>query len=342
MEPVCKVPIRNLFCLLSYANEMPELVESLNEVNEDLITYDFLAKQFLREVNVLKQRGIIRNYVAVTEETNRVGGRILMGESIPHIMARRASLVCEKDEYSEDILLNQIMKTILQGIVQNRYVKAETRQQSFLRLEALQGVSEVPLTTGMFTRLRLDRQNIRYQRMVHMARLLHELRLLSHQQGNWSLFSAKVTERALHQIFEKFLFHFYRLEQSVYKVSSEVMRWNLDGETKWLPTMRTDISMTNRNGQDKIIMDAKFYRNMFQENYGKASFHSHNLYQLYTYLMHQSREMRLRGILVYPFNGVEVNEVFRAGERMTMEVMTLNLDAPWQEIHNRLIMVVQA
>jgi 5-methylcytosine-specific restriction enzyme subunit McrC len=64
------------------------------------------------------------------------------------------------------------------------------------------------------------------------------------------------------------------------------------------------------------------------------------MYQMYTYLMHQPTEMNVRGVLIYPFNGVEVDEVYRWDERMTMEVMTLNLDDCWKEICGKLMGVL--
>ena len=65
--------------------------------------------------------------------------------------------------------------------------------------------------------------------MIHIARLLHELTLLSHKQGNWSLFSAEIDETSMNQLFEKFLFHFYRIEQRDYHVKVEKMQWKLEG-----------------------------------------------------------------------------------------------------------------
>ena len=46
MEQLFKVPIRNIFCMLSYVSEYYELVDQLSTVDEELITYDFLAKGF--------------------------------------------------------------------------------------------------------------------------------------------------------------------------------------------------------------------------------------------------------------------------------------------------------
>ncbi|MFK9092590.1 McrC family protein [Bacillus salipaludis] len=336
-----KVPIRNLFCLLSYVNEMPDLVESLNDVDEDLITYDFIGNQFLKEVQALHRRGLIKNYVVKRESTSRLGGRVMMNDSMPYIVARQPIVVCEKDQYSANILLNQVMKSTLKAICFNRFIKEETKKRSFTYMEYMPEVETLLLTRDIFSRINFGRHDIHYKRMIHLARLLHELTLLSHKHGNWSLFNAELDETALNQIFEKFLFHFYRIEQQDYQVASETMRWKLDGNPSFLPSMKTDVSLTHKNGQQKIIMDAKFYKNIFQEHFGRSSFHSHNMYQLFTYLMHQPKELCLRGILIYPFNGVEVDEAFIWSERMTMEILTINLDDSWKEIYRKLMEVLE-
>jgi 5-methylcytosine-specific restriction enzyme subunit McrC len=156
MDQMFKVPIRNLFCLLSYINDMPELIESLNDVDEDLITYDFIVNQFIREVEWLHRRGFVKGYVEKQEVTNRLAGRILINESIPYLVGRKPVLVCEKDEYSPDILLNQVMKSTLQSICMNRYVKKETRMKSFMQLDVLHEVGEIQLTKKVFSRFFLE------------------------------------------------------------------------------------------------------------------------------------------------------------------------------------------
>lgn len=341
MEPLFKVPIRNLFCLLSYVNEIPDLANSLNDVDEDLITYDFIVKRFLHEVEGICRRGLVKNYITITESTGHLSGRVMMNESMSYIAARQPIVVCEKDQFSPNILLNQVMKSTLKAICLNRYVKEETRKRSFKLMEFMNEVDTPPITKELFLKIYFGRHNLYYKRMINMARLLHELTLLSHKHGNWSLFSAELDESSLNQIFEKFLFHFYRLEQDDFQVKSEVMQWQLEGNRSLLPSMKTDISLTHKIGHEKIVMDAKFYKNIFQENFGKSTFHSHNLYQLFTYLMHQPKELKLRGILVYPFNGVDVEEVFRWDERMSVEIMALNLDLSWRDIFEKLIRVVK-
>ncbi|MCA0984309.1 hypothetical protein LCL89_09650 [Halobacillus yeomjeoni] len=337
MEQTFKVPIRNLFCLLSYIHEMPELTKSMNEIDEDLITYDFIVKQFLKEVALLHRRGLVKDYIEVKESTNRLNGRLVLSESMPSIMMRKPSVVCEKDEYSANVLLNQIMKSTLGSITQNRFLKEETRKKSFLLMESIPEVDSPPLTKRLFKEITYSRQTFHYKRMIHIAKILHDFTLLSHKQGGWSLFNAELEDTDLNRIFEKFLFQFYKQEQKTYKVSSETLNWNLRGNQTYLPSMRTDVSLTHKKGNEKIVMDAKFYKHVFQNYHGNDSFHSHNMYQLFTYLMHQDQEVSVRGILVYPYNGKHVDEVFEWSERVSMEVNTLDLSASWHDIYTRLI-----
>ncbi|WP_157886529.1 5-methylcytosine restriction system specificity protein McrC [Planococcus versutus] len=340
MEETLKVPIRNLFVLLSYADNMPELVNSMNDVDEDLITYDFLCKQFLKEVEIVTRRGLVKDYVAITEPTNRLSGRLMIAESMSYMILKKPIVVCEKDEYTANIWINQMIKSTLKSITSNRYVKQETISRSFKYMELMAEVDAPPLTQSSFAKLVFGRHNAHYKRVLQIALLLHEMLLLSHKTGNWSLFSAELDERALNAIFEKFLFNFYKLEQRDYYVKAEGMQWKLEGNKALLPGMRTDVSLTHKNKLEKIIIDAKFYKNIFQVHYGKSSFHSHNMYQLFTYLMHQEIHLNLRGILIYPFNGRAVDERYVWNERMSMEVMALDLNGAWKDIYQKLIKLV--
>ena len=177
--------------------------------------------------------------------------------------------------------------------------------------------------------------------MIHLAHLLYELRLLSHQSGEWTLFSAHINETELNLLFEKFLFNFFRIEQDEYRVHGERMRWGLEGNDEYLPRMETDVSLTHKRKCKKIIIDAKFYKQMFQMNYDKLSFHSHHMYQMFTYLQHQPEDLEVRGILIYPENGYEIKEIYRFNERMSFEVATVNLEASWLEIERELQMIIK-
>ena len=56
--------------------------------------------------------------------------------------------------------------------------------------------------------------------------------------------------------------------------------------------------------------------------------------------MHQRKDLTLRGILIYPYNGTEVDEKFMWDDRMTVEVLTLNLEDSWGDIYKKLMSVL--
>lgn len=357
MATTFKVPIRNLFYLLSYANEMPEIVDSLNEVEDDVITFDFLAEQFHREVEMIMRRGLVRNYVSEVEETSSIGGRLMLTESLPYIMRRIPVVVCEKDEYAANVLLNQIMKATLESIHGNRLVKENIRMKSYRLWEQLPTVSSIQLQRRSFYEVNLHRHNMYYKRMIHLARLLFEFALLSHRRGDWALFSVDMDDRALGRLFEMFLLRFYERETSGYRVGSRRIPWKLSGivtsESKGvsdgdymgnedlLPTMLTDVSLHAVDGKRAIIIDAKFYKDAFQVYENNKTFISNHMYQMFTYLHHQSQSFeQVRGILVYPYNGEHFNEVYKWDERITLQLMSVDLGAPWEDIKKTLLDLV--
>lgn len=341
MEQKFKVPIRNVFCMLSYVNEFPEMVNQLSAVDEALITYDFLAQQFIFESKRLLRWGILKDYVSHAEETGFISGKMLMNESLPYIVQKRPVVVCEKDEYSANILFNQIMRTTLRALYQNPHIEENTRKECYVLWEQLTEVDDIYLSRELFIRIQFARHNVYYKRMIHLARLLYELKLLSHKQGDWSLFTVEMSETEMNRLFERFLYHFYRIEQGEYRVRSERMTWNLTGNQAFLPTMLTDITLIHRHENKRIVIDAKFYKNMFQRLYQKNSYHSHNLYQIFTYLMHQPVKADVRGILIYPAtDDTEFTVLYEWDERITLELCSLNLDNSWDKIRNRLLSIV--
>ena len=150
-----KVPIRNVFYLLSYAHDSPEMVKSLNEVEDNLLTFDFLVEQFNLEVQALLDKGLVKNYVSSVQETSNLSGRLLLDESMPHIVRKKPIVVsCEKkDDILKDILLNQVMKATLERIHWNPKVNEKNQRTSFHLWEELYPVSSIVLTKEIFLRM---------------------------------------------------------------------------------------------------------------------------------------------------------------------------------------------
>ncbi|WP_222594278.1 McrC family protein [Halolactibacillus miurensis] len=329
--------------MLSYVTDFPEFIDQLSEVNEDLITYDFLASRFIYECEQLIKRGVIKDYIVQIEQTNIMTGKMIMHESLPYLARKRLIVVCQTDDYSSNVSLNQIVVATLQSVYKNQQVTERIRRKSFMVREKLPYVDVIPLTDKLFSQIHWTRETAHYKQAVQLAHLLYAIRLLSHQEGDWRLFSVELSDKALEKLFEKFLLSFYQKEQSEYVVKAENLQWKLKGNQALLPKMKTDISFMNKRDKKCIVMDAKFYRDMFQHNFEKQSFHSHNLYQIFTYLMHQPESESLRGILIYPeYLYGKIDESYRWDEQTTIEIYSLNLNQPFRKIKDRLLLILEA
>jgi 5-methylcytosine-specific restriction enzyme subunit McrC len=101
--------------------------------------------------------------------------------------------------------------------------------------------------------------------------------------------------------------------------------------------METDITLENNS--EKIIIDAKYYRETMTINYDKEKIKSNNLYQLFSYLLNQEdntpKTVNAKGILLYPTIEKDFNLQYKY-KTHTIEIRTINLNSNWKLISNRL------
>ncbi len=74
---------------------------------------------------------------------------------------------------------------------------------------------------------------------------------------------------------------------------------NSESMIRFLPIMQTDIMLRLRN--QILIIDAKYYGKTLQQQYGKYTLHSNNVYQIFTYVKNQDKDNtgNVAGILLY-------------------------------------------
>src|SRR5699024_6010206 len=113
------------------------------------------------------------------------------------------------------------------------------------------------------------------------------------------------------------------------------------GDETCLPTIHTDTAVSHKHKLQKIEIDAKCYEDIFKYNHGQASGRSDTMYQVFAYLSHQSNELTAqRGEVVYPYTGESLTKDDGWDDKISLEIMTVNLSNEWREIYNELLMVV--
>lgn len=107
--------------------------------------------------------------------------------------------------------------------------------------------------------------------------------------------------------------------------------------------METDISLENE--EQKIIIDAKYYRETMTTNYDKERIKSSNLYQLFSYLLNQQdgseKTKKATGILLYPTVEKDYDLDFKYNDHK-IQIRTINIDTNWRNISTRLKKIINA
>lgn len=105
----------------------------------------------------------------------------------------------------------------------------------------------------------------------------------------------------------------------------------------------TDIVLTNKDQDRRIIIDTKFNSLLKKGRYGNETLRSHYIYQMYAYLRSQAGRGALydtaEGILLHPSVGETIDEyVTLQGHRMRF--VTVDLAASARDIRKRLLQII--
>lgn len=341
------IPIRNIYFLLCYAwNKLEEEERVAVSIDDHTELVDLLAKVLINATRILLKRGIDRYYVTQTEELAGIKGKLELSESIKRNLLRQMRAVCQYDEFSADILTNQILVSTLHKLMRTENLEKEFRRQIRQILLMLPGIQPINLQASHFKRIRLHRNNQFYGFILKVCQLIHESLLPAEEPGKFRFSDFRQEEHKMNQLFEAFVFNFYQIEQSRYRVRSEQIRWQFEsdipGAELHLPVMRTDITLESRH--DKIIIDTKYYKETLAERFGKETVKSANLYQLFSYLIQQRNEdkktHRAKGILLYPTIEKDYNLAYQY-QGHEIQIRTVNLNEDWRKIKERLLHIIE-
>ncbi|MDQ0972415.1 5-methylcytosine-specific restriction enzyme subunit McrC [Neobacillus niacini] len=340
-----KVPIRNLFCILCYANEMPELVRAINSADKDLPNLIVIAKLFIQEADQIIKRDLYKSYRSIEEETSQLRGKVLFNQSMQQIMNSKSYLTCEIDEFDENNLLNQLLKTTLVNLIGISQLPQNYKINIRSLLYGLSKVETIKIQRKHFISVLLNRNNFYYRTMLLLARLIYELQNVSEHDGELNLFEILNDEKKMQIIFEKFILNFFKYEQNAFQSRVEKLKWNLGiGNQNLVPEMNTDISLFSKDQKQKIIIDAKYYSKTLIDYFDVRKIRSSHLYQLYSYLNHSHDTISTRGILVYPTNGTSIDETYslpiQVGNKIidtTIRIYTINLNQDWGKIREQML-----
>jgi 5-methylcytosine-specific restriction enzyme subunit McrC len=344
------IPIHNLYYLLSYAWSHLELGERLSTgITDYQESLDLYTRVLLNGCGPLLARGLHREYQDLTESYPGLRGRLLLTESLQRNTFPQGRTICVQDELTANILPNQLLKATLYRLLRTPKLDSNLRKEVRRTYDRFNQVGLHHTTPSAFTRVRLDRNNLHYDFLLKISRLIYEQTALIVSTGTYA-FTDFFRNKRMGEFFEAFVQNFYRKHLKNFSVSSPKIKWqaqHLSGiNPNLLPQMNTDVWLENT---DRIvILDTKFYKNTLATGrFSNTAIHSAHLYQISAYLRNAAESLREQnkpnpeGILLYPTVNDSLKEVYQLnGHRL--QLVTLNLNQPWQGIHEELLNIMGA
>ena len=334
------IRIKNVYYMLAYA------YQTLNETgfssvrSEDFENvHDLMAAILIRGVSNQIKRGLHRDFVGQTETLGNLRGKINMTDSVKHQTFLVRRMVCHYDLFSENTLLNQILKTTMQLLIRCGDVKPENRKALRRLFLSFENVSTLDAFHINWSALNYHRNNATYKLLVNICWLVIKGLLMTTETGQYKM-AQYLDQQQMHRLYEKFVLGYFKREYPQYSARASYIDWNVDdGILDFLPAMKSDIMLTN--GSRTLIIDTKYYGHTMQTNtlYNSTTIISGNLYQIFTYVknMDCSGNGNVSGVLLYAKTDEDItpdNDYMMGGNRIS--VKTLDLGAEWFEIQAQL------
>ncbi len=332
--------IQNIYYMLAYAfSALEEGDRADMDVEEFDNIYNLFAAILANGISRLLKQGVYRQYVSRKEDDAVVRGKIDMAGTIRNRLSEKRVVTCEYDELSENNLLNQILKTT--GLLLLRHADVKPEYKNRLKREMLffSNVDTVSRANVHWSDIRFQRNNKTYRLLVGLCQLIWEGMLLTTETGKYKLASF-VDEQRMSRLFEKFVLEYFVRECPQVKAHAAQIPWAVDdGIRTMLPVMKSDITLRKEN--KILIIDTKYYAHVTQKQYNAHTLHSHNLYQIFTYVKNLEAELdrinTVSGMLLYAATDEDVlpdNVYHMSGNKIA--VLTLDLNQRFSKIAKKL------
>ena len=289
----------------------------------------------------LKQ-GLYKEYIERQEDLPVLHGKLELQGTIFNKQQRKQCISCIYDELSEDNLYNQILKTTCLLLWKQPNVRKERKTQLKRILLFFKDVKEINVKDIKWERIGYWRNNQNYCMLLNICRLLIEEMILTTEQGEYKLASF-LSEEKLSRLYEKFILEYYKYHYKDLHPNASKIVWSVErGDIEFLPVMRTDITLTQK--EKTLIIDAKYYENTMQYYYDTKKIHSAHLYQMYAYVknMDKSHLGNISGLLLYAKTEGEIVpdcEFFIDGNKIGVKILDLNV--PFLQIRKQLDEIIE-
>lgn len=325
------IPIQNIYYMLSYAFQTLQAENYKDLATENFHnTAELCAAILDKGIGIQLKHGLRRDYVSKSESLSTLQGKLNISESIKTQTMLKKQMICTYDEFSTNIQFNQIIKSTVLLLLKANITNSRKKSLRKLLL-FFSDVNELDLHFVNWNQ-QYNRSNQNYQMLIGMCYLVYKGLLTTQNNGTTKLMDFFDGQRMC-RLYEKFLLEYYRKEHPELTANASQIAWQLDDtENQMLPRMQTDIMLSKNN--NILIIDAKYYSHMTQQQYGIHTLHSNNLYQIFTYVKNKEFELRnyehtISGMLLYAQTDEDIipnNTYHMSGNQISVLALDLNQD----------------
>lgn len=324
-----KIATKNVYYMLSYA------FRALNQKEYGKVeteTFENIADLFaeILSIGINKQikQGLIKDYIDMTETGSSPKGKINTTPSM--LLIKQGQLNFTHDDFSTNNYLNRILKTTL-NILFKQDITDDSRSKIRKLLSYFKTVNTLDVHKINW-KIRYDRNNQNYRMLIGICYLTIKGLIQSEKEGKTKLMEFEDLQKE-HKLYEKFLLNYFKKEHPNIKTHAPYVEWQLDSEEDYLlPSMLSDITLEYENRI--LIIDAKYYKDITQEYYGKPIAHSPNIYQIFTYVKNKEVELKdkdhvVSGMLLYAGTDEYIQtdvSYMMSGNKITIKTLDLNQD----------------
>ena len=334
--------VRNIYYMLCYSfygdklNEK-EISKLGSEAFENIYNLFSLLLCLLLRKQVKK--GLYKDYNYISNDINLIKGKININETIGKGLLSKKRVVCEFDEYNENFLLNQVIKTTIYYLLKSNKIGISIKEELKKMSIYFNSVDLLEIRNIKWGHVKFNRNNISYKYIVDLCRLILNGLIVSDKKGN-NKYKEFLDDVKLSMLYENFIKSYYRKHYPELNASSKKLYLTDKPIVDFIPMMKTDITL--EYNEKILIIDAKFYNKILKENYINPkckTISNNNLYQIIAYVDNQDpyKVGNVYGMLLYAQTVDEPSiSIIQNLNKHKIIVRTLDLNETWELIKQRL------
>lgn len=263
---------------------------------------DLMLAILTKGMNRQIKRGVFKNYSSKYEESPKFKGKLQINNSLKLQIRNKKRLALEIDELSSNNYLNQLIKSTITLLLNQQDINKDLKKPAQKVLVNLANIDLLDINRLKQRHVQIDKHHQDYYMLISICMMVIDRLLISDKDDSRKLRDYTENQN-LPRLFERFVLEYYRHHYKNINVSASHIPWDVtEGTMSLLPIMKTDITLKYKDRT--LIIDTKFYNKSLAENQyneDKRTLHSHNLYQIFSYVQNLDKlnNGSVSGILLY-------------------------------------------